>query len=198
MTNHSANPLTALAVEPTKTFLEVQDKGEEVYLLIRRHAITNTWWVLFFLVVLVAPLIAFSEFGREVLGLAEVFTLFSTKSLVASVIIWYLYVYLFVLQNSLLWFFNVLIITNERIIDLDVSWPFHRFVSEVQLYQIQDVSFRQSGFLSSIFDYGGVHVQTAGSEQNIELRQAPNPALIHDKITDLVQKASQKHPNTKV
>ena len=78
--------------------------------------------------------------------------------------------------------------TNQRLVDLDVTWPFRRFVTETRISQVQDVSFSQGGFISSIFNYGGVYIQTAGVEQNIELSKAPNPALIHDKITDLVQK----------
>ena len=188
MVEQTRNSLAALAISPIETFMEAQDEGEEVKILIRRHPITNLGWILVTLIALIIPIIVFSDAGITFLGLESILEMFSAKAKQGFVLMWYLWLFLFAVQNALLWFFNVLIVTNERLVDLDVSWPFHRFVTETRISQVQDVSFSQGGFISSIFNYGGVYIQTAGVEQNIELTRAPKPAQIHDRITDLVQK----------
>ncbi len=192
MTNHSANPLTALAIAPEKTSIEVQQKDETIEMLIRRHRVTNAPWILAAIIGMIVPIVIFSDFGRTYLGLTDIFELFSDTAITAVVGIWYLFIAFFALQHALEWFFNVLIVTNERFVDLDVHWPFYRFVSEAHFSQVQDVSFRQGGFASNFFDFGGVFIQTAGRDQNLEITKAPNPAMIHDKITDLVQDFHRK------
>lgn len=187
------NPLAALAVSPVKTFMQMQQKGESICLLIRKHIVTNLGWSLFFVILLIVPFIVFSEFGREILNTEAFIQSLSAKTQVALVVLWYLISFLYALQNALLWFFNVLIVTNERVIDLDVTWPFHRHVTEAHISQVQDVSFKQGGFIASILNYGNIFVQTAGETQGIEITQAPNPALIHDIITDLVEAAITKN-----
>lgn len=192
MTEHSANPLTSLAIAPEKTSMEVQEKGETIEILIRRHRVTNVPWIAGAVIAAIVPLVVFSDFGHAYLGLTDILDLFSDTAILATVAIWYLFIAFFALQHALEWFFNVLIVTNERFVDLDVRWPFYRFVAEAHFSQVQDVSFRQGGFAANIFDFGGIFVQTAGREQNIELTKAPNPAMVHDKITDLVQDFHRK------
>ncbi|MCA9390353.1 PH domain-containing protein [candidate division WWE3 bacterium] len=183
---HTTNPLAALALAPVKTFMEVQDKGENVELLIRKHPAVNVPWMIGTVLLAAVPTLLFSPFGLEYLGVSGIIEVVSEKTVNMFILLWYLFVFYYGLQNAILWFFNVLIVTNERVVDLDVTWPFHRAVSETRISQVQDVSFKQGGFLASILNYGGIYIQTAGIEQNIEIRKAPNPALIHDKITDLV------------
>ena len=85
------------------------------------------------------------------------------------------------------WFFNVYIVTDHRIFDLD----YHSFlffnVSEAPLENIQDVSFHVNGGGGIIFNYGDVFIQTAAEKAEFDFLKVPNPALVHDKITDLLQ-----------
>lgn len=187
MKRHSRNPFTALAVDPVSVSLEMQERDETIELIIRRHVVTNLKWVLIALVAMVIPFIFYSEFGREQLSTQQLLDVVSPKGQVFFTIMWYVLVAFYIVQNAMLWFFNVLIVTDTRIVDLDVIWPFHRKITEAQLRQVQDVTFTQVGFFANIVNYGDIHVQTAGIKQDIEILRVPDPAFIHDQITDLVQ-----------
>jgi len=192
MKRHSRNPFTALAVDPVAVSLEMQERGETIEMIIRSHVVTNLRWVLFVLFAAIVPLIFYSEFGREQLYTQQFIDMVSTKGQIFFIVMWYVIIGSYAVQSAQLWFFNVLIVTDSRIVDLDVTWPSHRKITEAQLRQVQDVSFTQVGFIANIFNYGDIHVQTAGIKQDIEILRVPDPAFIHDQITDLVQSSIQK------
>jgi membrane protein YdbS with pleckstrin-like domain len=84
------------------------------------------------------------------------------------------------------WFYNVSIITDERIIDMDLPNVMSHTVSEVQLDKIQDVTDKQSGVLGNVFDIGSVYIQTAGSNQDVEFQNISRPRDVHDTLSDLL------------
>lgn len=79
------------------------------------------------------------------------------------------------------------IITDQRIVDVDFSNVlFHRF-SEAQLEQIEDVTHTVAGIWGSIFDYGTVYIQTAGSKPEFEFINIPRPRDVQDTLLDLLE-----------
>ncbi len=153
-----------------------QLEGEKVYLIVRQH------WFVFFKKVLIWLLFAFMlllfrRFGAQnVPGLFEgeigevtrlfmqVYTLFLILSLF---IIWLLY------------YLNVQIITDKRIIDIDQVGLFFHEVSELHIENIEDVTSDVSGLLGTLFNYGMVYVQTAASKERFEFDLVPNPSDIN-------------------
>jgi len=81
--------------------------------------------------------------------------------------------------------FNVFIITDLRIIDVDQRGFFDRIVSETTYEKIQDVSFRRKGMMQTFLHYGSVVIQTAGNQANIELHGVKDPEKIHQIIVDI-------------
>lgn len=61
------------------------------------------------------------------------------------------------------YFLSIQLVTSERIIDIDQKGIFSREVNALPLGNIEDVSYKQAGFLGTVFNYGDVIVQTAGS-----------------------------------
>lgn len=186
MKTNSLNPFTALAVSPLNVSLEVQEEEEKIELVIRRHIITNAQWLFIAVVFGLIPLFIYSSLGQNILQTQHFINVISLKGQMVFLVLWYVVISLYVLQNIIVWFFNVLIVTDKRVIDLDVSWPFHRAVTEARLTQVEDVSFRQTGFFANIFNYGNVNIQTAGIKQDIEIERIPDPAFVHDKVTDFL------------
>ncbi|MBI5037085.1 MAG: PH domain-containing protein [Candidatus Kerfeldbacteria bacterium] len=87
--------------------------------------------------------------------------------------------------------FNVFVITEDRIIDLDQRGFFDRTVSETTYEKIQDVSIRIKGIAQTVFHYGSVIIQTAGNQANIELHGVKNPELVQQSIIS-VQRSHQE------
>ncbi|MEX1051821.1 MAG: PH domain-containing protein [Patescibacteria group bacterium] len=59
-------------------------------------------------------------------------------------------------------YYDIIFITNERIINVDQEGLLARKTSELSMNQVQNVSADVAGFLRSIFNYGILVVETAG------------------------------------
>lgn len=79
------------------------------------------------------------------------------------------------------------IVTNKQIIDIDFNALTFRNVTRTELNHVEDISVKVSGFASSIFNYGNLFVQTAGSEINTEFMQIPDPARAAHIIQDILK-----------
>lgn len=90
-----------------------------------------------------------------------------------------------VFRTWFLWYRNTLVITDERLIDVDQKKIFHRVVSEVYYSNIQDVSFAIKGILPTIFRFGTLIVQTAANNETIEFDGIRNPEKLQAAIVKL-------------
>lgn len=86
---------------------------------------------------------------------------------------------------------DVWIVTNQRIIDSTQRGFFNRVVSELHVSRIQDVSVSTSGLIQTMFKFGDLQVQTAGTEEKFKFIQIPNPEDVKDEIAKLIE---VKHP----
>ncbi|MEJ2347995.1 MAG: PH domain-containing protein [Patescibacteria group bacterium] len=166
--------LSAFSYLPKKVNFETRDSEEKVILLLRKHPITNLSWIFIGALMAFVPLILN---GLSILSfLPDGFQLI-------AVLGWYLITTAFVLENFLTWFFNVNIITDERIVDIDFFNLIYKEVSDANIDKIQDVTYRMGGAIRTIFNYGDVAIQTAGEVPNFDFLAVPNP----DKVVKLLQ-----------
>lgn len=171
--SHSA--LHAFYIKPAYTF-ETQRPNEQIILVLRAHPVTQLPWIFnsfIFFIVIVFLNFFFPSFLN---GLQIIFANIFLFSMILSYI-WF---------NFISWYFNVGIITNERIIDVDFHAVIYKEVSETILSKVEDVTAKSGGFFSAIFNYGNVFVQTAGTEANLEFHNVPKPAEVTKIINDLV------------
>lgn len=153
-----------------------QNKKEEVILILRAHPITQIYWVingfiLFTILILLNFILpTFLDYYRVLFF--DIFGLMITFAYV-----WF---------NFLGWFFNVGMVTTERVIDIDFNNVIYKEVTIAMLRKIEDVTSKSGGFFSSIFDYGNVFVQTAGTEANIEFMEVPAPSQVAKIINQLL------------
>lgn len=80
------------------------------------------------------------------------------------------------------YWFDVWIVTDQRIVDIEQKGLFVREISELNISRIQDVTSEITGFIPSILNYGDVFIQTAGEQERFVLRQVPDPNAIKDMI----------------
>lgn len=165
----SERRLWSFYVKPKSIKFETQDPEEEVLLLLRKHPVTNLWWILISILLLIAPMVF--EITSFLAFLPAGFSFM-------SILLWYLVSTAFVLENLLSWLFNVYIVTDERIIDVDFHNLSYREISETKIDKIQDVSFSMGGVMSVFFNYGDVIIQTAGTVSNFDFMAVPEPATV--------------------
>ena len=158
-----------------------QKPNEEIVLIIRRHFITNVPWILSAILLGLVPL--------TLLPIVIMFFPFTPPNPQTGMLIalfFYLMVFGFILLRFTLWYFHVGILTNLRIRDIDIHGILFKDVSETNNEFIQDVNHSQIGFIRSLFNYGEVTIQTAGTKPNIEFDKAPRPAKIAQIIVGLL------------
>lgn len=157
------------------TFANI-DPEEEIILLLRKHIFTNVSWFLTLVAMLFAPLIL--KFFPLLSFLPDNFQLI-------AIILYYLIVVAYGFEQFLSWFFNVAIITDERIVDVNFHNLIYREITEANLDQIQDVTVTVGSVLRTMFDYGNVSVQTASEVQKINFMAVPHPDRVAKILREL-------------
>ena len=126
----------------------------------RKHIITNLGWVLLTsLLLLLPPLLIVETLGFsfiEVLGLTP-------QTAAAIVFTWYLFVLGFAFEQFMVWYFNLYIVTNHRVVDVDFFHLLYKTISAADLDDLEDVTFRMGGIFQALFNYGDIELQTAGT-----------------------------------
>lgn len=166
---------------PAGVSFSTQQEDEEIILLIRRDFITNVPWIAGALGLIAIPFLVapFYDFLFPFLSL-------SNTTLSYILFFYFLIIFGFIILKFSLWYFHVSFVTNLRIVDVDVHGILIRDTTETRLELVEDISHKQHGFIPSLFDYGFVHIQTAGALQNIEFDKAPQPARIAEIIGDRI------------
>jgi uncharacterized membrane protein YdbT with pleckstrin-like domain len=77
-----------------------------------------------------------------------------------------------------------LIITNDNVTQVMQVGLFHRKVSELSMENVEDVTAHQKGILQTLFNYGRVHIETAGEQNNYDFIYCPNPNAYAKAIQD--------------
>ncbi len=165
---------------PTEIRFEGQDASEKILLLLRAHPVTNLAWIVPSTLLLVAP---FLIPGILALANLDISTLPNSFKIV-FLIINYLLVLVIALEGFLHWYFNVYIVTDKNIIDVDFHSILFKNIDVAPLRNIEDTSSSMGGLLNSVFHYGNVFIQTAGAAKNIEFIAVSRPHHVADFILD--------------
>lgn len=178
---HESSAFGSLEIYPRRLRFKTQNPGERVYILVRGHVITNFGWVfrsafLFMLPVLVIILLSSLEFDLD---------LIPSDLLTIGLMAYYLTVIVRVIANIAKWYYNVYLVTGERILHYRFR-PLSMYkISEAEIENIQDVSQSSIGLMPNMFGYGDILVQTASRQNKFYFRSVPRPVWFRDVITDL-------------
>ena len=87
------------------------------------------------------------------------------------------------------YYLDQLIITNERIVDINQKGFWNREVASIMLTRIQDVETNVHGLFGTLFHYGTITIESAGAEsQKVHMHGVGTPTHIRD----LVMKEAQR------
>ncbi len=159
-----------------------QKPGETILMVIHRHwfNILSKFFILFILLVL----LFFSFFSNFFIPTA----LLSDSS--ANLISFFqnsffIFIWLFFFITWIDYYFDVWIVTNERIVNINQKGLFSREVSELEMEKIQDITVEVLGIIPTFFNYGNLYIQTAGETERFIFARVPNPYAIKDLIMNL-------------
>lgn len=185
---HEGSSWRGLELRPKNVRFATQNKGEKIFILLRRHWITNFGWVFNNVLYLAIPWVILAVLRLFSIDLTK---MFETKLLLLILFFYYSVVFTNMLRHFSSWFYNLYLVTNERIVDYDYKPFVSRGASEIALENIEDVSEKSIGFIPSMFDYGDVDIYSAAEKSAVIFAQVPRPTFVRDKITDLADIAKR-------
>lgn len=169
-----------------------KESDEKVFMAVRRHYFVLVKQSLIFLFFFIFPVIIWTALHYLEINLTE-YIFFPILILVIS--LYYLFVALFAMIKWIEYYYDVWIITDRRLIDIEQKSLFNHITSELRLDKIQDVTFEVKGFLPSVFHYGNIYVQTAGAVQRFSFEEIPKSQQIKRLIIDLQGQLEYKRRN---
>lgn len=185
------NILSSFGQNPRGVSFQTQKEKELIILFLRAHFITNIYWIAISLIALIIPIIILTflpDFGN----------FFSAPGVSNFILVYVSFYYLIVFSYAFIsfahWFYNVFIVTSERVVDIDYSDIVTHNIAITNINRVEDVNYTQSGFISTLFNYGNIFVQTAGNERNFEALSVPKPREATHIIGDLLGKTRAMGP----
>lgn len=189
--DHRHNHLiSAYCERPTGVSFADRLENEELLLFLRKHFITNVPWIVSAIALFLVPLIFIVLNGLGILPI----NFLPPVYLIMIILLYYFFIAGFIFVHYLTWFYNIGLVTNQRILDIDFSSLVFENVDATKLSQVEDVGYKQVGIIRSIFDYGDIHLHTAGPASNFEFFAVPHPERVINIINDLIGRSH--HVNT--
>jgi len=184
--------LGSLQENPKATSYDGRDDDERIKYVIRKSVLLTLPWIIATAILFITPMalpyiIDLTPGGTP--------TILDGGSVLILTVLWYLFAFGFFLQNILNWFFNVLIITNKKIVDVDFTGFLYKNISETTLDNIEDVTSNVAGALGVTFNIGALYIQTAAEKREFEFGGVDDPSRIRDILSDLVAKVKHHGNN---
>lgn len=152
---------------------------EKVILSIRRH------WLVFIgeilplaiatLLILVPVFFSSQvyEYASQYLEKSQITSILTFLSAAWLLVIWIIFFLVFTD-----YYLDILIVTNQRVIDIEQKGMFSRDIATAPLGSIQDVKIEILGIVATMFNFGNLHLQTAGGDKEIVIRGIKNPEYV--------------------
>lgn len=185
----SRNPLAMFAPQPQGVTFENQEENEQIVLLLRAHLVTLVPALLLIVFLLFVPAIV-----SGILSFLSISISLAPNQTLLILLFWYLLVFGYAFYRFVFWFFNVYLVTNERIVDFDFKGILNKEFSYTTLIHIEDVEPKTVGFFGTFFNYGNVYIQTAAERPEFEFEKVPRPDDVAEKILVQVRLEEQESP----
>ena len=192
----------SLIIHPKNTHFAFQKKSEKVYILARKHFATNYGWmtqslfliVLPFIILLVGELL-YPKFIDSYLMVDWAIQNIPFHTVFAVIFLYYSFVLTHAWTHYISWFYNVYMITNERMIHTSFRLLTGTTTTEAELDRIVDISQESYGFFPSMFNYGNVKVQTATAmKSKFNFIGIPDPSWFRSVLYELVKLINEGEP----
>jgi uncharacterized membrane protein YdbT with pleckstrin-like domain len=173
----------------TKYHFRGQKTDEQVLLVLHRH-----WFDIlsqFFIIFVMAFILIGSFFYLPILfsdiAHGQYATLFIFLENLFFMFIW--------MTFFLVWvdyYFDVWIVTDQRIVNIEQKGLFSREVSELELEKIQDITTSVNGIISTFLNFGDLQVQTAAEQERFLFHNIPDPYEVKNIIMNLHKNNEKK------
>lgn len=168
--------------------------GERIVKIVRRH-----WYAL---VVGCLTLVAIAILpGLILIGM----DLFSSQVQTYIVSHWEIFAFIYGSWLLILWvlgaivwtnfYLDVLVVTTDRVVDIQQVSLFARNIAELQMASLQDMRVDVIGLLPTMLHFGNLQLQTAGSTREFMIKDIPHPLEVKNIIAEQHDLYLHSHPS---
>lgn len=172
------------------------EDGEKIIKIVRRHYLVILPMAITLMLAAIAPIvlgsILVSGFIPVDPDITRAIIEFSAKWKVFGYSLWLLILWIIFFIEWTDYYLDIWIITDRRIIDVEQKGFFNREVTSFRYEQIQDITVETRGLIETFFKFATLHIQTAGHNRDIMIRDAHYP----EEARSLILKLSQKSKAT--
>ena len=157
-----------------------QKDGEHIRYIIKKHWTVMARVILIAIVFSLPGLIVYFLSGNVLAGLGS--NIHKLILFLATIWLWAA-----AFKGFTSWlneFIDVIVITNERIIDITQTNLFHRDIAETSLDKVEDATGSIKGVLGTLFKFGSISIQTAAAEGKFGMELVDKPYLAARTILD--------------
>jgi len=169
-----------------------QRDSEKIFVLTRRHFISFVFFIFIFFLLALVPLALIFALLNASTGYYSDSSVLTIDIMIVLICSYYLLIISFFITAWVAYYYDIFIVTDERIIDITQKGLFSREIYELSFEQIEDVTTKTRGFLNTIFEAGDIEIQTAGQQRNFKLQRVPKPLIIAEIIHSLTLQARNK------
>ena len=181
---HSGHSWSSFLVNPKVFKFAEQDDNEQILVVLRPHWFTNVRWIILSFIMLFAPIL---------IRFVPLLAFFPSNYQFIFVVAWYVITFIFAFESFISWYFDVFIITSERVIDIEFNNLLNKKFSEAGIEKIQDTTSTITGISETLFNDGDVLIQTAAEINEITFEKVPNPDKVIKILQQLREEAQNKH-----
>jgi len=170
--------MSSILTTSTNSFRN-QLPGEQTELVSRRHWILLFWPIFWLVIFVVLPIGVYYvlQYLNWYTTIKEIFKFLT--------VIYYFFLWCSLFYNLMIYFLNIMIVSNKRVINNQQLGFFRYQTSELEIKKIQDVQAKVEGFWAAVLHYGDLEIQTAGSQNKFYFYCFPKPERIKALIISL-------------
>lgn len=171
----------------------VFEEGEKIIKVVRRHYLVLVPALFSLLFAMLLPVLALAVLSSGLFSLppeliAAMGGLIS-KWKVFGYSLWLLILWVIFFMEWTDYYLDLWILTDRRIIDVEQNGFFHREITSFRYEQIQDITVETRGVIETLLKFGTLHIQTAGHNREIIIRDAHYPENARSLILQLQGKS---------
>lgn len=174
-------------------FFDYEFKGkreeEEIILVLRRHWLILVGKLIPFILIFIVIMIIFI-FSPSLINRSSIQIDDNLFDVVMSFFCLGTWLGLFIMWID--FYYDVWIVTDQRIISIEQLGLFRREISELEHGKIQDVTTEIHGVIPTLLKFGQVYIQTAGEKARFTFKQVSDPVMIRTVIMALQKSAIKK------
>jgi hypothetical protein len=181
-------PITPKTPNPAND--DLLEPGEQVITVVKRSVmgLVGIYLVAFLAVAAITTLLVVLSPGTFKTSNADISGQLSAVILVSAILL-----VLILFTATRLYRQSKLMVTDRSLVQVMQKTLFNRKVSRLSMANVEDVNEEQRGIVASLFNYGTLTVQTAGTEDNFIFTMCPSPAELADKILECRQAYAKAH-----